>query len=396
MSSGVSFRRPDADDDDQPPIPKRVRTIGMEAPVRIEVNLKERQHVRFSTASPEVFSGGEEESVDSGIDREELIKAIVKMQASVAPPGGIGIAVAESAALDCAPVDEKTAEEHFDAETYPNETKDEGEDPEAQDKYARLIEKSSHKNKEKVDEAILSTSKLPPQKNDSDVIASIMQQQLFTQNNDHVANIYHDRDLTKVKVGSSLPWWRKKRTHCIALGVFAISVIAIGLGLGVGLSSSKSPSDASSGISPDATDTPAIEPTSAPGTNTPQSEPPGPTVEPGNVEQFRELLYPLSGESLNDRTSPQFQAFSWAVSDTTVRSPEDIEARYLAATVYYSLGGETWPDQYNFLSLDDVCMWNDVDDKGIICTDGEISELNLGKSIIRHYIVSPFCSMSIS
>lgn len=196
-----------------------------------------------------------------------------------------------------------------------------------------------------------------------------------------------------------LPWWRKKRTLCIALGVLAIAAIAIGLG--VGLSSSKARSNPSSAISPDAPDTPVIEPTSAPGTNTPGNAPSsaptrapaGPIIEPGNVEQFRELLYPLSGQALTDPTSPQSQAFNWAVSDTTVRSPEDIEARYLAATIYYSLGGETWPNQYNFLSQDDVCMWNDVDDNGIICTDGEISELSLGKSIIRHQIMNPFCNM---
>jgi hypothetical protein len=389
MLSSDSFRRPDVDDDEKPPIPKRVRTIDKKAPIQMEVKLDERQHVRFSTASPEVFYGGGEESVDSGIDREELIKAIVKMQASVSPK--VGIAVAVSAAQECAPMDEKTDEEPLNTELYPKEGEYEGEDPEVQEKCARFKETGSLKKKETVHGSITSISKLPSHGNDSDVIASIIHQQRFTQNADHVANIYHDRDLTKVKMGSSLPCWQKKSTLCIALGVIIIAAVAIGLG--VGLSSSTSPSNASSAISPDATDTPAIEPTSAPDTTTSTSVPTGPVIEPGNVEQFRELLYPLSGELLNDSTSPQSQAFIWAASDTTARSPEDIEARYLVATVYYSLGGETWGNQYNFLSLDDLCMWNDVDNNGIICTDGEISELFLGKSIIRHRIVSPFCRM---
>jgi hypothetical protein len=53
--------------------------------------------------------------------------------------------------------------------------------------------------------------------------------------------------------------------------------------------------------------------------------------------------------------------------------------------LYYSLGGTSWAAQYNFLSEDDVCEWNDSQDEnggthnGIFCTNGEITELSLCK-----------------
>jgi hypothetical protein len=168
--------------------------------------------------------------------------------------------------------------------------------------------------------------------------------------------------------------------------VFVVAALAIGLG--VGLSLSKSLSTTSS-----VEDTPAPVPTSAPGPNAPTSAP-GPVIEPGNVAQCRQLLYPLSSKALDDPSLPQSQAFNWVTNETAVRSSADIETRYVTVTIYYSWGGEAWANQYNFLSQNNVCMWNDTGDNGILCTDGDITKLSLCKSITMHQIMSLFCSMS--
>jgi hypothetical protein len=124
-----------------------------------------------------------------------------------------------------------------------------------------------------------------------------------------------------------------------------------------------------------------------PGTPTSTPTERGP-IEPGNEEQFRNLLLPLSGEgALDNTTSPQSQAFAWVLSDVTQREDAEIETRYVAATLFYSLGGDAWLDTHNFLSQSDVCEWNDSLNEdggqlqGIFCTNGEITELRLRKSI---------------
>lgn len=388
--SGGSLRHHDLDDDDKPPVPVRVRTMDTNdgqgnMAEGTDAEQTERHHVRFSAASPEVFpdvpdTGAHDgQRLDTGIDREELIKAIVKMQLRASPIVDTTVAentADESAASNVDPVDHKTGEDPndkpYDTKLYPSESIDE-DDPEAQDKCAHLPESSNRKN----EDVVIKSIRALPRGNDSDMIASIMEQRMFTENSDYVASVYHDGDPRKA--GSSLPWWRNKRI-LIALAVLVVAALAIGIGVGV--SSSKSSSTPSSVL-----DTPAQEPssgpTSAPGPVEPTSSS-GPVVEPGNVTQFRELLYPLSGEALDDPQSPQARAFNWITSETVARSPEDIEARYVSATVYYSLGGEAWVSQYNFLSQNDVCTWNDAGDNGILCTDGDITELNLRKSIVIH------------
>ena len=87
-----------------------------------------------------------------------------------------------------------------------------------------------------------------------------------------------------------------------------------------------------------------------------------PNLDP--FEQFRRLLQPLSGEALEDSTSPQFQALEWITNIDPAKlsvgqdSTFEIQQRYVAAVLYFALGGETWTEQYNFLSADSVCLWN--------------------------------------
>jgi hypothetical protein len=108
------------------------------------------------------------------------------------------------------------------------------------------------------------------------------------------------------------------------------------------------------------------------------------------IEAFQAFLEPLSGEALSDQNSAQFKALDWIANvdranlsvDATL--DETIKTRYVAATLYYALGGRTWAAQYNFLSEGDICRWNQADTYGlkygIICgSDGNVETLRLRK-----------------
>jgi hypothetical protein len=201
----------------------------------------------------------------------------------------------------------------------------------------------------------------------------------------------------------------KKKRVFIILGIIFLAVVAVVVGV---VMTTKSPSTTSGATSPgltyspvDVPVTPSDPPVSAPNASPPTAapDPSGPAVaqgtptstptergpiEPGNEAQFRSLLVPLSGEdALDDSTSPQSQAFEWVLSDATQREDEVIETRYVAATLYYSLGGAQWVNQHNFLSQNDVCEWNDSLNEdggkrqGIFCTYGAITELTMRKPI---------------
>lgn len=93
------------------------------------------------------------------------------------------------------------------------------------------------------------------------------------------------------------------------------------------------------------------------------------------IDVFRRILVSLSGDSLDDESSPQFKALTW-VSNTDpantsvgITPIETIKTRYVAAVIYYALGGESWTNQYNFLSEGDVCTWNQ-NSAGISCNSG--------------------------
>lgn len=106
-------------------------------------------------------------------------------------------------------------------------------------------------------------------------------------------------------------------------------------------------------------------------------------VPPEQVEYLYKLLYPISGDALTveDPESPLVKSFVWVADDSTVRpddTDDEIILRYCSAVVYYSLGGESWTKQNNFLSHDDLCKWNDADTSGIICSGSQIHELKLG------------------
>lgn len=119
------------------------------------------------------------------------------------------------------------------------------------------------------------------------------------------------------------------------------------------------------------------------------NETPAPPQQPDipveDLEYLYRLIYPISGDGLlvEDPDSPLVKAFIWTASDKAARpddSDDETIRRYVSAVTYYTLGGESWTNQNNFLSQEDLCEWNDAQQSGIICeADKEIKELQLCK-----------------
>uniref|UniRef100_A0A7S3P922 Disease resistance R13L4/SHOC-2-like LRR domain-containing protein n=1 Tax=Amphora coffeiformis TaxID=265554 RepID=A0A7S3P922_9STRA len=148
----------------------------------------------------------------------------------------------------------------------------------------------------------------------------------------------------------------------------------------------------------------ATVPTSAP-TMSPTSSPTLATR--GRQFSFQELEEYLvhrgitSRETLNDETTPQSQATLW-LAETDPRNvsfPADdadgyhFVTRYVLTTIYFALGGPTtWRSQFNFLTDNDICQWqeffssedDDVFQYGTVCgLNGEIETLSLGSNFLE-------------
>jgi len=70
------------------------------------------------------------------------------------------------------------------------------------------------------------------------------------------------------------------------------------------------------------------------------------------------------GLSLDDARSPQFKAYSWLVGEDKPSELSDLRLlqRYGAATLYFSLAGHGWIDQEKWLTAEDVCEWQNVEE----------------------------------
>lgn len=110
-------------------------------------------------------------------------------------------------------------------------------------------------------------------------------------------------------------------------------------------------------------------------------------VDGGSVEAFQAVLQSISGETLNDQNSPQYKALNWIANEDPASMSvgstpiETISTRYVAAVLYYALGGETWLQQLSFLSQGDICTWNENGVSGIVCdSNGDVVTLNMSES----------------
>jgi hypothetical protein len=214
--------------------------------------------------------------------------------------------------------------------------------------------------KEQPLQAMLVADRVTWDNEDADVEAQ-MKARMRTEAED-IADMVHRRIFQNtatavVDTGEAKSTRRKK--ICILL--VAVLVIAGAVGAGVGIALSKPPPP------------PPPEPTSPPPSD--------------SIEIFRNALDSVSGERLDDENSPQYKALRWIANDDPaetsvgVNDIESIKQRYVAAVLYFALGGDNWIEKYNFLTGDPICSWNQ-ESSGVICdsTNVRVVTLHLCKS----------------
>jgi hypothetical protein len=93
-----------------------------------------------------------------------------------------------------------------------------------------------------------------------------------------------------------------------------------------------------------------------------------------------EIIRMISGESIDDISSPAHDAYDWLVSEDPANldfgsvTEQDLSQRYIAALLYFSLDGGNWFEQYGFLKETHVCEWNNRSYRnkmGIICDSSD-------------------------
>jgi hypothetical protein len=188
-------------------------------------------------------------------------------------------------------------------------------------------------------------------------------------------------------------WKLSKRWVVIVLALLLLVAGITALGLSLPSKESKS-TDRSSFQH---TSSPSLRATFSPTVplaETPTSSPPSPTQAPTTSPSpktpslmmiMQQKLLPISGEALFDESAPQFAAVEWLVHKDPARMEleslenDSLKERYVAALLYFALGGDTWFDQYGFLSSSSVCEWNSVSGMGVFCSGGVIDEIAISK-----------------
>lgn len=121
-----------------------------------------------------------------------------------------------------------------------------------------------------------------------------------------------------------------------------------------------------------------------------QAETPSPTAAPSTSPTFispevLQFVSEISGENaVNDPQSAQFKAVGWmSTFDTTVDGYGDLFAqRYTMATLFYSLGGEEWLEQDQWMNpTKHECDWSEA----VFCVvDGTGRRLVSGLDLTRN------------
>lgn len=125
----------------------------------------------------------------------------------------------------------------------------------------------------------------------------------------------------------------------------------------------------------------------APPTDAPSSMPSqSPSAMPSSVEftEVMERLLPISGETLIDVGSPQYEAAKWIADDDPMQLDiydSGFEQRYAMAVLYYSLDGDDWYSKEGWLSGKSECDWEYVGGPGCLdgCIDGKVCAFDFGK-----------------
>jgi hypothetical protein len=123
-----------------------------------------------------------------------------------------------------------------------------------------------------------------------------------------------------------------------------------------------------------------------PGTvSNPQPSTPPTTELPNRVSALQERLLPIFGDLVSDQSTPQFEALSWLAESDPANLPVEstplstLQQRFILATLYFATNGESWTQQYNFLTETDICNWNDETLNGVTCDEVDHISIVLGK-----------------
>jgi hypothetical protein len=120
------------------------------------------------------------------------------------------------------------------------------------------------------------------------------------------------------------------------------------------------------------------------------------------VNRFEELVNKIGtaiapGGDLTALSNPvalEFKALDWLANSDPANLPIDttnkaiLVERYTLSLLYFSTGGPSWGNKYNFLSSDTVCKWNNdglnqAEPAGVFCNDG--SPKNVNEISMRKY-----------
>ena len=168
-----------------------------------------------------------------------------------------------------------------------------------------------------------------------------------------------------------------RRKTVLLLFVILILLVGVGVAVAIALSSKKTAPPVEAKIP---TDAPTLSPTTSP-TQAPTSL--------ARLMDFMDLMEPISSlDSLQNLNSPQRAALEWIayqdranIDPRGSRSPEEIQERYVAALLYFAMGGDQWINSISFLSETSICAWNNgLEGVGLACEDGHlVTTIKIGK-----------------
>ena len=101
------------------------------------------------------------------------------------------------------------------------------------------------------------------------------------------------------------------------------------------------------------------------------------TREAGFKEILRGIIEPR--DAFDDVRSPQSRALNWMVYEDPLQlepprsaiETNKIAQRFALTVLFYATGGEKWVSSHNFLSGEDECDWNSVDERGYFSGAGQ-------------------------
>jgi hypothetical protein len=102
----------------------------------------------------------------------------------------------------------------------------------------------------------------------------------------------------------------------------------------------------------------------------------GPTLALGGAKS-------LFSTNPGDDGTEEFAALNWLANSDPANLPIHTTAkrilveRYTLALLYFSTSGTSWLNQYNFLSADTVCNWNDGIGNGVFCSGAFVNGISM-------------------